>query len=172
MLLRELQPTRGFVWRWRFKPRYYLSEATCGHHEHLPCGCLLWTPQRCHLQCGWSCATSGSTWGLSQTGSWPWSAPGHTLQSPALYHRVTLFVWISPGETWREDREANSKLTLAVKSNANNCSIFFCLVKVIPRLLAEDVKVRNSNCSLILFTETRGPTHMFTEPSIKWLFEQ
>lgn len=72
----------------------------------LPCECLLWTPRHycLPLRCGLSCATSGSTWDLSQRGSWTWSAPDRKLQSPTLYHKATLSAWISPGETWREKK--------------------------------------------------------------------
>ena len=78
--------------------------------KDLPCGCLLWTPQRYFLlpRFDWSCATSGSTWDLSRKGSWPWSAPDRRPLSPTLYHKAALSAWIGPGETWRERRGEKS----------------------------------------------------------------
>lgn len=91
--------------------------------------------------------------------------------SPLVYVGSFKVLWPPPqskfahlGYKWNA-----SKLTLAVKSSANSCSIR--VVQVMPHLSAEDDKVQNCSCSLIQLTETRGPTYMFIEPSTKWPFK-
>lgn len=105
-----LKPITGLVWQRCFilcvSTAVILERATHSNGKDLPCERLLLTPQRYYhlLQCDLSCATSGSTWDLFQRGSWPWNAPDHTLQSPALYRKAALSAWIGPVETWRETR--------------------------------------------------------------------
>lgn len=92
--------------------------------------------------------------------------------SPLVYVVSFKVLWPPPQSkcTYLGYKGSASKLTLAVKSSANSCSIQ--LVQVMPHLSAIDVKVQNCSCSLIQLTETRGPTHMFIEPSTKRFFER